>query len=142
MGRGRQLPSKAPSKEKAERVPENPAGQARCSLGLFQEVRSRGFGCKPSLQKDRKPGTQASPALSAKRRGKSKLSHSHYEEDRFWVTAEEKDFEKLCVGSIAVPLEHRTQPSVCSGLSISNVDSHPAARGDPAHLHRDIRRVS
>lgn len=30
VGRGRLLPSKAPSKEKAERGPENPAGQALC----------------------------------------------------------------------------------------------------------------
>lgn len=148
VGRGRLLPSKAPSKEKVERGPENPAGQAWCSLGLFQEVRSRGFGCKPSLQKDRKPGTQAFPALSAKRRGKSKLSHSHYEEDRFWVTPEEKDFEKLCVGSIAChrsaefPWNTALSHLSAVGLSISNVDSHPAAQGDPAHLHRDIRRVS
>lgn len=92
VGRGRLLPRKASSKERAEKATEDPAEQAWCSLGLFQEVRSRGFRCKPSLQEDRKPGKQAFPALSAKRRGKSKLSHSHYEEDLFWVTPEQKDF--------------------------------------------------
>lgn len=57
----------------------------------------RGFRCKPSLQKDRKPGKQAFPALSAKRRGKSKLSHLHYEESLFWSCARGKGLlEAVC----------------------------------------------
>lgn len=45
------------SKEREERGTEDPIVQVWCSLGLFQEGRTKGFRCKPSLENKRKPGT-------------------------------------------------------------------------------------